>query len=67
MVIILDEKKRLLEVLGVWQQLRKYPKLSREEALKRVTEGIGKGSLGMSGSEYVDSIRDIWKGLLPRE
>ncbi len=42
------------------------PRLTREQAAAIVEAGIGKGAGSPSGTEYVDSIRHIWKGLSPR-
>jgi hypothetical protein len=42
------------------------PRLTREQAAAIVEAGIGKGAGSPSGTEYVESIRHIWKGLSPR-
>jgi hypothetical protein len=64
---ILDEKHNRIVVLGVYPKAPQHRRASRKEALTIVQAGIGAGREGPSGVEYVESIRHIWKGLLPRD
>jgi hypothetical protein len=67
-VSLLEKKANRLVVLGAYPKILESPKLTREEALAFIDAEIREGPReGMTGVEYVDSIRYIWKGLAPRD
>ena len=64
-VSYLEKKANRLVVLGTYPKMVEPPKLTREEAVAFIDAEIKKGPReGMTGVEYVDSIRHIWKGLM---
>ena len=65
-VSYLEKKANRLVVLGAYPKVVEPQKMSREEALAYIEAEMGKGREGMTGVEYVDSIRYIWKGA-PRD
>jgi hypothetical protein len=66
-VSYLETQHNRLVVLGAYPKMIEPPECSREEALAFIDAGMGKGQEGMTGGEYVDSIRYIWEGLQPRD
>jgi mRNA-degrading endonuclease RelE of RelBE toxin-antitoxin system len=73
-----NKKTKLVSLLGVGKEPRMVEPekqtlqkplrhLTREEAIRIVTAGIGGRPDLPPGAEYVNSIRHVWKSLVPRE
>ena len=64
----LEQKENRLVVLGAYPKMTEFPQLTHEEAVAFIDAELREGpSEGMTGVEYVESIRPIWKGLLPSD
>jgi hypothetical protein len=67
-VSLLEKSANRLVLLGAYRKPLNLPKLTREEARAFLEAELESGpGEGMTGVEYVDSVRHIWKGLLPRD